>query len=317
MAMIYSWAVRREILRYTPFLGLEKPFAEQPRTRSFGNDEIRRLFGALTKAPKQIAAVWLMQGAGPQRELDAARPVSRIQEVAERARGRASCPSSFLPTALLNLDRCDRRAREPPFQLGGHAGGRVTYAVRRFALEIRVCEKIVPSAGLFARMPMDSYRFLDFASRRIMKAWAARQEHGVVPFTRLGKPLRECTVALVSTAGVARRDDRPFDQEGERRNPWWGDPSFREIPLGATENDVRIYHLHVDPRFAEADLDVVLPMRRLSELAAEGVVGHPAPTHYSTMGYILEPTELLEQTAPAIADRMLAERIDAAALVPA
>ena len=52
MAMIYSWAVRREILRYTPFLGLEKPFAEQPRTRSFGNDELRLLIAALTRAPK-------------------------------------------------------------------------------------------------------------------------------------------------------------------------------------------------------------------------------------------------------------------------
>jgi hypothetical protein len=39
MAMVYSWAVRREILRYTPFLGLEKPFAEQPRTRSLSNDD--------------------------------------------------------------------------------------------------------------------------------------------------------------------------------------------------------------------------------------------------------------------------------------
>jgi integrase len=60
MAMIYSWALRREILRYTPFLGLEKPFAEQPRTRSFGNDELRLLIAALTRAPKQIAAIWLM-----------------------------------------------------------------------------------------------------------------------------------------------------------------------------------------------------------------------------------------------------------------
>jgi integrase len=60
MAMIYSRAVRREILRYTPFLGLEKPFAEQPRTRSFSNDELRLLVAALTRAPKQIAAVWLM-----------------------------------------------------------------------------------------------------------------------------------------------------------------------------------------------------------------------------------------------------------------
>ena len=35
------------------------------------------------------------------------------------------------------------------------------------------------------------------------------------------------------------------------------------------------------------------------------------------MGYILEPTELVEKTAPAIAERMRAERVDAAALVPA
>jgi D-proline reductase (dithiol) PrdB len=166
-------------------------------------------------------------------------------------------------------------------------------------------------------MGIDSYRYLDFAARRIMKAWAARQEHGAIPFTPLPKPLRECTVALVSTAGVARNDDRPFDQEGERRNPWWGDPSFRTIPLGTTERDVRIYHLHIDPRFGEADLDVVLPMRRLAELAGEGVVGRPAPTHYSTMGYILEPAEVVGTTAPAIAGRMRAEGVDVAALVPA
>ena len=68
-------------------------------------------------------------------------------------------------------------------------------------------------------MAIDSYRFLDFATRQIMKAWAARQEPGVVPFTPLAKPLRECTVALISTAGIARNDDRPFDQDGERRDP--------------------------------------------------------------------------------------------------
>jgi D-proline reductase (dithiol) PrdB len=164
---------------------------------------------------------------------------------------------------------------------------------------------------------IDSYRFLDFASRQIMKAWAARQEPGVIPFTPLPRPLRECTVALLSTAGVARRDDRPFDQDGERRDPWWGDPSFRVIPFGTTERDVRLYHLHIDPRFGEADLDVVLPMRRLDELAREGVVGRPAGSHYSTMGYILNAEVLVEETAPAIARRMRADGVDAAALVPA
>jgi D-proline reductase (dithiol) PrdB len=166
-------------------------------------------------------------------------------------------------------------------------------------------------------MSIDSYRFLDFASRQVMKAWAARQERGVIPFTPLVKPLRECTIALVSTAGIARNDDLPFDQEHERRDPWWGDPSFRVISLGTTERDVKIYHMHIDPRFAQADLDVVLPMRRLTELAAEGIVGRPAPTHFSIMGYILDPTVLVEETAPAIADRMRVDAVDAAALVPA
>ena len=166
-------------------------------------------------------------------------------------------------------------------------------------------------------MSLDSYRFLDFATRQVMKAWAARQEPGVIPFTPLTKPLRDCTIALLSTAGVARNDDRPFDQERERRDPWWGDPSFRVIPLGTTERDIRIYHLHIDPRFGEADLDVVLPIRRLAELAAAGIVGRPAPRHYSIMGYILEPAVLVGQTAPAIAERMRLDGVDAAALVPA
>jgi len=165
-------------------------------------------------------------------------------------------------------------------------------------------------------MAIDSYRFVDFATRQLMKAWAARENPGVIPFTPLAKPLRECTVALVSTAGVARKGDRPFDQDGERRDPWWGDPSFRAIPLGTTEKDIKVYHLHIDPRFGEADLDVVLPMRRLAELAGEGIVGRPAPTHYSTMGYILDPKELIGTTAPAIAARMRAEHVDAAVLVP-
>jgi D-proline reductase (dithiol) PrdB len=166
-------------------------------------------------------------------------------------------------------------------------------------------------------MSIDSYRFLDFATRQVMKAWASREKPGGIPFAPLAKPLRECTIALVSTAGIARNDDQPFDQERERRDPWWGDPSFRVIPLGTTERDVRLYHMHIDPRFGEADLDVVLPLRRLTELAREGIVGQPAPRHYSLMGYILEPTVLVEETAPMIADRMRLDGVDAAALVPA
>ncbi len=166
-------------------------------------------------------------------------------------------------------------------------------------------------------MSIDSYRFLDFASRQVMKAWASRERAGAIPFAPLAKPLNQCTVALVSTAGIACNDDRPFDQARERRDPWWGDPSYRVIPLDTTESDVRIYHLHIDPRFGQADLDVVLPMRRLTELAHQGLVGQAAARHYSIMGYILEPEVLVNETAPAIAARMRADGVDAAALVPA
>ena len=45
-------------------------------------------------------------------------------------------------------------------------------------------------------------------------------------------------------------------------------------------------------------------------------MGEAAPTHYSFMGYILQPRQLLASTAPAIAAQMADEAVDAAVLVP-
>jgi len=165
-------------------------------------------------------------------------------------------------------------------------------------------------------MAIDSYRYLDFVSRQVIKAWVGREVPRSIPWTPLARPLEECTVALVSSAGIALNGDTPFDQERERRNPWWGDPTYRLIPHGVTAADVGLYHLHADPRFAKEDLDVVLPAHRLEELARERFVGRVARSHYSIMGYILRPRELEEETAPAIAARMKTEGVDAAVLVP-
>jgi hypothetical protein len=164
--------------------------------------------------------------------------------------------------------------------------------------------------------PFDSYRYLDPATRKIMKAWTAREPVRPVPWTPLAKPLAEATIALVSSAAVALKGDRPFDQEGERRNPWWGDPSHRVIPREATTEETTLYHLHIDTSHGERDLDCVLPLARLRELEAAGEVGRSAPSHYSFMGFILKERELLEKTVPLIVERMKAEAVDAAALVP-
>ncbi len=163
---------------------------------------------------------------------------------------------------------------------------------------------------------VDSYRFLDPLTQTVIKSWIARETPRPIPWTLLKKPLSECTIALISSAGIALKTDRPFDQEGERRNPWWGDPTFRILPSETTAQDVGVYHLHIDPRFGLQDLNCLLPLQRLKELEQEGVVGRVAPHHYSIMGYILEPRVLLEETTPAIIQHLCEEQVDVVLLFP-
>lgn len=163
---------------------------------------------------------------------------------------------------------------------------------------------------------VDSYRFLDPLTQQVVKTWIARESARPIPWTPWPKPLAECTVALVGSAGIALRTDPPFNQEGERQNPWWGDPSYRMLPRTATEKDVGIYHLHINPRFAMQDLNCIFPLQRLLELEAEDVIGRSAPRHYSFMGYTLQPRVLLEETTPSIIRRMKEDGVDVALLVP-
>jgi len=157
---------------------------------------------------------------------------------------------------------------------------------------------------------------IGLANRKIVTAWTDREPTRDIPWTPLGKPLSEARVALVSTAALALNDDVPFDQEGEKRNPWWGDPSFRVLPRDTRTGDAASHHLHIDMSVPARDLDSVMPLARLAELQEEGFVGESAPSHYSFMGYILKERELLETSTPAMIERMKAEGVDAVLLVP-
>lgn len=164
---------------------------------------------------------------------------------------------------------------------------------------------------------VDSYRFISGITKRMIRSWIAQEQPRPIPWTPLAKPLSQCTVALLSSAGVALKTDKPFDQEGERSNPWWGDPSYRIIPDGTTERDVGLYHLHIDPAYAERDLNCLFPIQRLGELARAGEIGAAAPRHYSIMGYLLRPERLLSESVPAIVERLREDRVDVLVLVPA
>lgn len=161
---------------------------------------------------------------------------------------------------------------------------------------------------------VDSFRFVRLVVKKCMQAWYPKEPVTEIPWTLLKKPLLESRVALISSAGLVPKGDTPFDQEGERERPWWGDPSFRRIPRDVEE--VRSDHLHINTTHLEADLDCVFPLRRLLELQSEGKVGEVAPTHYSFMGYILDATELLQTSVPAMIESLREEAVDAVVLVP-
>ena len=74
--------------------------------------------------------------------------------------------------------------------------------------------------------------------------------------------------------------------------------------------------MHIDATVPERDLDAVMPLTRLAELAERGLVGSSAPSHYSFMGYILKPKELLETSTPAMIGQMKKEEVDVVLLVP-
>ncbi len=163
---------------------------------------------------------------------------------------------------------------------------------------------------------VDSYRFVSRATKRVLKSWIKLEVPRPIPWKPLSKPLSECTVALISSGGIALKN-KPFDQAFERQDPWRGDPSYRVIPRTAKTEVIGVYHLHINPAFGEEDINCLLPIEHLNTLEAEGEIGRSAPSHYSYMGYTVDPGQLLAESVPAMIKKMQDEHVDVVVLVPA
>jgi D-proline reductase (dithiol) PrdB len=150
----------------------------------------------------------------------------------------------------------------------------------------------------------------------MIKSWINLEEPREIPWTPLRKPLHQSSVALISSAGMALATDKPFDQEIERQNPWFSDPSFRVIPRDTTAEEIRVYHLHINPDFIQHDINCAMPLQRLVELETSGDIGRAAPSHYSFIGYTCQPERLLDESVPAIISKLREEAVDAVVLVP-
>ncbi|MFL2932020.1 MAG: glycine/sarcosine/betaine reductase selenoprotein B family protein [bacterium] len=136
------------------------------------------------------------------------------------------------------------------------------------------------------------------------------------PWSPLNKPLSECKISLISTAGIHLKADQTFDYDRERREPTWGDPSHREISRFAKQEDCLYTHLHIDTSFLSKDRNVSFPVEIFTQYEKEGIIGSLAETLYSTMGYTPNFHPLLKKTAPLIAEKMKSEGVDAVFIFP-
>ena len=128
------------------------------------------------------------------------------------------------------------------------------------------------------------------------------------PFVRPTKPLAQCRVAIVTTAGMHRRDDTPFGP---------GEQSYRVIPAATSAADIVQSHtsLGFDRVATMRDVNISLPIDRLRELAARGEIAM-APNHYSFMGALRDTAKIDGETGPEVARRLAADGADVALITP-
>ena len=120
-----------------------------------------------------------------------------------------------------------------------------------------------------------------------------------IPFTPLDRDLSKATVALVTAAGVHRKDQDPFNIADEL-----GDLTFRVIGGNDKNDELMVTHHHYDHTDADQDINVVFPLDILRELKAEGFIGDVAREHIGYMGYTMQLKRMYEETAPAIAEHI-------------
>lgn len=123
-----------------------------------------------------------------------------------------------------------------------------------------------------------------------------------------GPPLNKRRVALITTAGLHRRSDRPFQ---------FGQPDYyRVIPKDIPSDDFTMSHgaSSFDRSGYQQDWNIVFPLDRLKELEADGVIGSVADFHYS-FGTPLTLEEN-QTVAKELADLFKKDNVDTVLLFP-
>ena len=138
----------------------------------------------------------------------------------------------------------------------------------------------------------------------------ACMEHDASPFNPLRKELSQAKVALVTTAGLHLRGDKPFFDRG--------DPSYRIIPSNTPARDIVQSHNSIgfDHTAFYRDVNITFPVDRLHELVERSVIGCLSENFYSFAGSLWDPREQMDVTGPEVVRRLLDEDVDVVLFMP-
>lgn len=127
-----------------------------------------------------------------------------------------------------------------------------------------------------------------------------------------GPALSKRRVAIVTTAGLHLRGDRPFNVGNSGMD-------YRVIPGSVEAADIVMSQLsaNFDRSGFQQDINVTFPLDRLHELAHERIIESVAAFHYSFNGAsAITPLTAYEPKARELAGLLKKDRVDAVLLTP-
>ncbi len=121
-------------------------------------------------------------------------------------------------------------------------------------------------------------------------------------------PLSEARVAIVTTAAIHHAGEEAFT---------FDDTGFRVVEQGRTDLVLGHWSPNFDRAGFAADPEVVIPMRRLQELADAGTIGSVAPRHLSFAGNQEDTvTRIRLDSGPAAGELLKGDGVDVVVLTP-
>lgn len=132
------------------------------------------------------------------------------------------------------------------------------------------------------------------------------------PFTPVTRALPMLNLGLISSAGGYINGTEPFDLATKD-----GDLSYREIPVEVDAVDIKYAASGYDPSAAIEDRNSQIPIDRLIEYSANGVIGSLNNVWWSISSRIPNAARVAEELGPQIAERLHRYGVHAALLIPA